>query len=189
MNAADRDTRRAYVSVLAHWLHAAAPPPPALLAPEMRARLARLDAIVPGEHGLGCYPFSARDTGIHVRLPAGRVAAMCAIDALAIARLSGERMEIAAACVTCHTPIRCRVESDGSLDHDQTGLARVVWLTAGAPATSCSEGVCRALHFLCPQCTAAAGSDVFTLPQAAAIGNAFFGFQRALLRSETVVTA
>lgn len=181
LRTADPGLRRAYAGVLNHWLRATVPPPD-LLDPTTRTALARLDAIVPGEDGLGCYPFSTRDTGIRVRLAAGTVAAMCAIDALAIARLGAMRVEIAAACVQCRAPIHLRVEHDGSLDHDQTDLARVAWLSGRSAAAACSDGLCRALRFLCPQCVAPHASECLTLPQAAAIGNAFFGFQRVLLR-------
>jgi hypothetical protein len=183
LTGADRATRRAYAGVLDQWRRGLVPPLDCL-APETRARLAALDAIVPSDHGLGCYPFSARDTGIRVQMPAGAVAAMCAVDALAIARLVDARTEIAATCAGCQADIRLRVEGDGSLDHDQTARARVVWLATDGAAASCSQGLCRALRFLCPQCAAPDGSDSFTLPQATAIGNAFFGFQRVLLRSE-----
>jgi len=144
--------------------------------------LARLDAIVPEKYGLGCYPFSARDTGILVTLPAGAVNAMCAIDALAVARVAGVAVQVHAACETCGTPVSCRVQENGGLDHDQADRARVFWQGACATEGSCSQGLCRNIRFLCAACAAPGAGDVYTLPQAAAIGNAFFGFQQALLR-------
>lgn len=178
---ADAGTRRSYAAILNQWRHGAVPQA-ADFPPADVAMLQRLDAVVRGHDGLGCYPFSARPNGIRVALPRTEVAAMCALDALAIARLAGERTGIVAGCHVCQAPLRIRVENDGSLDHDQAGLARVVWLAHGS-AASCSDGLCRALQFLCMTCPAPAGSDSYSLPQAAAIGNAFFGFQRILLQS------
>jgi hypothetical protein len=185
---ADADTRNAYTRVLRHWLRGAVPPPE-LLPPALLARLQSLDAVVPVPEGLGCYPFSARPTGIDVTLAGGTVAAMCAIDALAIARLAGETTPVRAGCCVCGTAIRCRLEHDGGLDHDQTGSAWVAWLPSPDTAGSCSTGLCRQLRFLCPACTAPPGSDVYTLPQAAAVANAFFRFQRELLGNVRVVNA
>ena len=48
------------------------------------AELEALDAVALSAEGVSAYPFSARDTGISVRLHGRRVGVMCAIDALAI---------------------------------------------------------------------------------------------------------
>ncbi len=189
--------RATYVQLLRYWLRAL-PPPSAAFDNKLLVQLAQLDAVVPEEHGLGCYPFSCVDTGIHVTLPTGTVNAMCAIDALAIARLARARTQIDAACTTCGTSIAFEVEENGGLDHDQVEMARVIWLHAGTTDTSCSQGLCRRIRFLCRACPQAEelllrlphfrhpwrspeAGEHFTLPQAAAIGNAFFRFQSALL--------
>jgi hypothetical protein len=175
--------RAAYARILAHWLAGKAPLSSLIDAPALET-LHGLDAIVPGPEGLGCYPFSARPTGIHVTLPGGTVAAMCAVDALAIARLAAARVTITACCATCAAPLHCQVENDGSLGHDQVDLAHVVWRETAHGQGSCSEQLCRNLLFVCSTCEAPAGSTRFTLPQATAIGNAFFAFQRTLLTQQ-----
>jgi len=182
LSAADAVSRQAYVEVLRHWLRGT-PPPMDLISPTTRTTLTRLDAIVPVGAGIGCYPFSARDTGIRVRMADHVVFAMCALDALAIARLAGMSTQIDSNCEQCATPVRLRVEDDGSLDHDQADRVNVAWLSGYARTSTCSEGLCRSLRFLCPTCQPPAGSDSFTLPQAATLANAFFGFQRKLLQS------
>lgn len=183
-----RDTGRAaqaaYGQALQQWLRAM-PPQPQAFAADTLAELLKLDALVEEQHGLGCYPFSARDTGITVRLAGGTVNAMCAIDALAVARLAGAASRIDARCETCGTPLHCRVEANGGLDHDQTGVARVVWFRACGTHNSCSQSLCRNIRFLCPRCEPASPGDVYTLPQATAIGNAFFAFQAAFVRGST----
>ena len=172
--------RAAYAQLLHHWLRGQTPPSAAIDA-ELLAELARLDAVVPEVRGLGCYPFSSVDTGIRVTLPGGTVHAMCAIDALAIARLARASIHIESNCVACGSAIACRVEENGGLDHDQVEMARVVWQHAVITHGSCSQGLCRNIRFLCRACPEAETGENFTLPQAAAIGNAFFRFQSALL--------
>ena len=180
LHAAGEMLRQEYGRVLAHWLNATIPPH-SLLDRDALAGLQQLDAVVPDTAGLGCYPFSARVTGIVAELPAGRVPAMCAIDALAIARLARTRTTIAAHCVACGAALGCRVEDNGALDHDQAERARVVWQASGHEAGSCSASLCRTIGFLCNDCAPPANSLLYTLPQAAAIGNAFFAFQQVLL--------
>jgi len=180
IRAAPEPVRAAYARVLAHWLRATPPSAPAFDTDAL-AVLVKLDAVVPEVQGLGCYPFSSIDTGIRVILPGGPVNAMCAIDALAIARLARVRARIDAACLSCGSAITCRVEENGGLDHDQVELARVAWQQADATHASCSRGLCRQIRFLCRACLEPQASECYSLPQAAAIGNAFFHFQSALL--------
>lgn len=174
------DVHAAYVTLLQHWLRAT-PPPESAIDRRALGELLRLDAVVPEERGLGCYPFSARDTGISVTLPAGAVNAMCAIDALAVARVAGVAVPIHAACEGCGAAVTCRVEANGGLNHDQAERARVFWQSACATHGSCNQGLCRNIRFLCAACPPPGTGEVYTLPQATAIGNAFFGFQHALL--------
>ena len=155
----------------------------------MLAALVALDAVVAEEQELGCYPFSTTDTGIRVALSGGMVNAMCAIDALAIARLVRVRTRIEATCTTCAASIVFHVEENGSLDHDQADRAHVVWRHMATAHTSCSEGLCRHIRFLCPACPAPETGEHFTLPQAAVMGNAFFRFQSALLASHAGLAA
>ena len=183
IHAAPPPVRAAYAQVLAQWLRAI-PPSAAAFDTGALAALVKLDAVVMEEHGLGCYPFSSVDTGIRVTLPTGTINAMCAIDALAIARLARARTRIDATCITCAATIAFQVEENGGLDHDQAKMARVIWQHAGTTHTSCSQGLCRSIRFLCRTCPQPETGECFTLPQAAAIGNAFFRFQSALLASD-----
>jgi len=180
LHAAPERVRAAYAQLLAHW-RCATPPAVSAFDAEMLVALVKLDAVVREEQGLGCYPFSTSDTGIRVSLPGGPVHAMCAIDALAIARLARAAARIDAACTLCGTTIILHVEENGGLDHDQADLARVVWQHTVSTHASCSQGPCRNIRFLCRACPQPESGEHFTLPQAAAIGNAFFRFQTALL--------
>lgn len=172
--------RAAYAQLLGNWLRAV-PPPSTAIDAALLAQLVQLDAVVPEAHGLGCYPFSSVDTGIRVTLPGGTVNAMCAIDALAIARLARARTQIDSSCTACGTSVGFAIEENGGLDHDQAEAARVVWQRTSAAQASCSQGLCRQIRLLCRACPPPPTGECFTLPQAAAIGNAFFRFQSALL--------
>lgn len=180
IDAADGTVRRDYARVLTHWLRGSAPPS-GLISTESCTTLIALDAVVADGQGLGCYPFSARATGIGVELPGGQVHAMCAVDALAIARLAEAAISIDASCAVCTTPLHLQVEANGGLDHDQIERARVIWKATCATTGSCSNSLCRNLLFLCPTCEPPPGSSCYTLPQAAIIGNSFFAFQRHLI--------
>lgn len=178
--AAGAVTRKVYAQVLAHWLKTPAPMASAFDADAI-AQLVGLDAVVVEDLGLGCYPFSTNTNRPQVTMDERVVHAMCAIDALAIARLARTRTSIAAECMSCAVPITLEVQENGGLDHDQVELARVVWQQAEMLNNSCSQGLCRNIRFLCPSCPEPMASDCFTLPQAAAIANAFFRFQPPLL--------
>jgi len=177
---ATAETRRSYGQVLTHWLRGEAPPVTYLPPAELRL-LSELDAVVLDSSGIGCYPFSARDSGIQVQFGPHSVYAMCAIDALAIARIARCASRVEALCITCFSPIVCEVEADGSLSHDKTETARIAWRHAVHNTGSCSDGLCRELVFLCNRCQAPINANCLTLCQATAVANAFFSFQRRLI--------
>lgn len=177
--AASDTTRKVYAEVLAHWLQG--PPSVPAFDTEAIAELIRVDALVLEANGLGCYPFSTTAHGPRVTMGKRIVHAMCAIDALAIARLARTHTSIEAECMSCGATIALAVEENGGLDHDQVELARVAWQLTEVLNGPCSQGVCRNIRFLCPTCPQPEASECFTLPQAAAIANAFFRFQSPLL--------
>lgn len=176
---ADEATRNVYAEVLAHWLQGT--PSVSAFDAKAIAELVRIDALVLEDDGFGCYPFTTRVHGPRVTLGERSVHAMCAIDALAIARLARTGTTITAQCMSCAIPITIEIENNGALDHDQVERARVAWQQTEALISTCSQGLCRAIRFLCPTCPQPAASEVFSLPQAAVIANAFFRFQIPLL--------
>jgi hypothetical protein len=171
--------QRGYARVLQRWLRAEVPTA-ALLDAETLAMLQDADALVAEPNGLACTPFSAVVTPLRVHLPAGAVHAMCAIDALSVARLAGAPSRLESSCVRCGAALHCRVEANGGLEHEEAGRMRVVWQDAGRGEAR-HAGRCRGIRFLCNDCTAPVDARCYSLPQAAAIGNAFFAFQLALL--------
>ena len=143
--------------------------------------LAQQDALVVSAEGIGCYPFSASDSAIRVAFRGASLHAMCAIDALAIARLVAAETRITSACRVCAAPLACVVAANGALAHHQEPAPRVIWQTEARAGHHCSQTLCRDIRFICAQCDAPPEASLYTLAQAAVIGNAFFGFQRTLL--------
>ena len=108
---------------------------------------------------------------------------MCAIDALAIPRMVRHASRIIARCTICRCHVACSLAANGSVEkeHQNPEAARVVWeSSAGEGAVRC-DSLCANINFVCRHCTTSPGALTFSLPQAAAVGNAFFAFQRRLL--------
>ena len=60
------------------------------------------------------YPFSASPTPFVVRFPDGRERyACCALDALGVAPMVGQRVEIRSHCHHCHRPLELSANTDG----------------------------------------------------------------------------
>lgn len=154
----------AYSGILGHWVREA-PPPGAGIAPRVELdALAATDAIVIGEQGIGCYPFSARQTGIRVHFSRQNVHAMCAIDAFAIPRMVRHAARITARCVVCRCHLVCAVATNGSVEreHQNPEAARVVWEPVCEPGAggrqACWLRLCAGIGFVCRHCTASTGA-------------------------------
>lgn len=173
--------REAYAEVLLHWLHKGTPPGMDVV-PELHLKaLAAMDAVVLDERGIGCYPFSAHDTGIRVHYSGKSVYAMCAMDALAIPRLSRAASWVAAQCVVCRCHLTCAVGENGSLENRNPEGIRVALQARAQPGGPCCNSLCAGIRFVCKDCPIPSGATDLPLPVAAALGNAFFSFQRRLL--------
>lgn len=180
--------RHAYVSILATWIEGGIPA--ASLGDSASVQqLARLDAVEIGAEGIGCYPFSAADRTIQVAFDGVSVHAMCAIDALAIARLVAAETRVTSVCAVCGAPLACEVAANGALPHDQGQAPRVIWQTEARGGDHCSQTLCRYIRFICSGCKAPDSARLYTLAQATVIGNAFFSFQRALLAGARIAPA
>lgn len=171
----------AYAGILGHWVREAAPPDAGIAPRVVLDELAAIDAVVIDENGIGCYPFSARKTGIRVHYSDTSVYSMCAIDALAIPRLVRHPSCVTARCAVCQCHLACDLEANGALPHDFDRGIRVLWNPPMAPMGPCCDSLCVGIAFICRHCSVPEGPTGFSLPEAAAIGNAFFGFQHRLL--------
>jgi alkylmercury lyase-like protein len=102
------------------------------------------------EYGIGCYPFSARGTGISVHYSDKTVHAMCAVDALAIPRLTQHASRITARCALCGYPLECAIEANGSLMRgDEEGIrVIVIWRPSARDTSACCDSLCPGVKFL-----------------------------------------
>ncbi|MBI4192268.1 MAG: alkylmercury lyase [Betaproteobacteria bacterium] len=183
------EIQAAYVQVLRHWLEQAAPPGKDIVSAAVLDALAAMDAVVIDAQGIGCYPFSARDTGIHAHIEGKSAWAMCALDALAIARLTHKASRVTARCTVCRCHLTVPVAADGSVEQAACEGIRVVRLPRGLKGGPCCENLCSAIRFLCKYCSVPAGAESYTLPEAAALANSFFAFQARLSERYLAVPA
>jgi hypothetical protein len=128
------------------------------------------------------YPFSGRPTAHRVRFRSGNeVDAMCAIDALGIAPMFDESIEIASQDPIGGEPIRIRAEPDGATGW-QPPSAVVVAGVSGRDGTACA-GCCQVLNFFVSTENAERWlaehpdvvGEVISVAEAAAAGRAVFG--------------
>jgi Alkylmercury lyase len=128
------------------------------------------------------YPFSGRPTAHRVRFPGGHEAdAMCAIDALGIAPMFGEPIEIASRDPMSGDAIQARVAPDGAAEWSPES-AVVVAGVLDRQSDSCS-GCCPVLNFFATPANAErwlaehpqVRGNVISMHEAAAAGRAVFG--------------
>jgi len=128
------------------------------------------------------YPFSGCRTAHRARFPGGHEAdAMCAIDALGIAPMFGEPIEIDSYDPTSGDEIRARVAADGTAEW-WPRLAVVVAGTLQRQSDSC-HSCCPVLNFFVSPANAESWlsehpevrGNVISMQEAAAAGRAVFG--------------
>jgi hypothetical protein len=151
--------------------------------------LAREDLVHRGSDGqiAVAYPFSGRPTAHRVRFPGGQeVDSMCAIDALGIAPMFGEPIEIASRDPKSNDEIRARVAPDGAAEWWPQS-AVVVAGVLDRQSNSCC-GCCPVLNFFVSPVNAErwlaehpeVRGNVISMRDAAAAGRAVFGDVLAL---------
>lgn len=129
---------------------------------------------------IGAYPMTTEKTPHTVAIYGHPVNAMCAVDALAMSLMFGQETRIESRCHVTGTPIRIRQKGREILDANPSPEIRVGirWQSAccGAAHTLCTEMV-----FLKDAETARAwretdpaSIELFTLPEAIELGEAFF---------------
>jgi hypothetical protein len=65
---------------------------------------------------------------------------------------------------------------------DEEGIrVIVIWRPSARDTSACCDSLCPGVKFLCGHCEVPERMVSLTLPQAAVLGNAFFGFQERLL--------
>jgi hypothetical protein len=128
------------------------------------------------------YPFSGRATSHRIRIGDNDrdVFAMCAIDALGIAALAGQPVEVRSEEAAAGEPVRVHLEPEGGAEADPENLAVVVGRTGDGPSASTC---CPYLNFVADRDRAEAllaatpglQGTVLELPDAVALGRELFG--------------
>ncbi|MFN2471325.1 MAG: alkylmercury lyase family protein [Gaiellaceae bacterium] len=145
--------------------------------------LAREDLVHRGAHDeiTVAYPFSGRPTAHRVRFPGGHlVEAMCAIDALGVASMFGEPIEIESRDPVSRAEIRARVAPDGDAEW-WPGSAVVVTGAIRHQGDACC-GCCPVVNFFASSANAEhwlaehpeVRGNVISIRDAAAAGRAVF---------------
>jgi hypothetical protein len=148
------------------------------------ASLAREDLVHLGDDGeiSVAYPFSGRSKGHRVRFRSGHeVEAMCAIDALGIAPMFGETIEIASGDPLTREEVRVRLGPDG--EGAWQPASAVVVAGAFDPCGESFRGCCPALNFFASKANgerwlskhAEVEGLVVSMPDAIGAGRAVFG--------------
>jgi hypothetical protein len=148
------------------------------------ATLAREDLVHRGGDGeiAIAYPFSGRPTAHRVRFPDGHeVDAMCAIDALGIAPMFGEAIEIESRDPVSGDEIHARVAPDGSAEWSPDSAVVVAGALRSQGDACC--GCCPVLNFFASTASAErwlaehpeVRGNVISMQEAAAAGQVVFG--------------
>jgi Alkylmercury lyase len=148
------------------------------------ATLAREDLVHGGPDGeiTVAYPFSGRPTAHKVRFTGGhKVDAMCAIDALGIAPMFGEPIEIDSRDPVSGDEIRARVAADGTPEWSPQSAVVVAGVLDRQSDSCC--GCCPVLNFFISPGNAErwlfehreVRGRVISMQEAAAAGRAVFG--------------
>jgi hypothetical protein len=158
------------------------------------ATFAREDLVHHGSDGeiTVAYPFSVRETAHLVRFPGGHEAyAMCAIDALGIAPMFEQTIEIRSDDPLTGEAFQAEVASDGRATWEP-GTAVVVAGVLDRQGASCC-GCCPVLNFFVSEDSAErwlgqhphVGGQVITVEDAIASGRAVFGDVLLIPREQT----
>ena len=172
-----------YARILRTWMATGRAPSTHLFPSITVQRLLELDAVVASQTGLGCYPFSARDTGVRVAYENQSTSAMCAIDALAIPALVQDLSVIEARCAHCRQTLVLTVggQTGRLLSMNPEGIGVRYPKGDGSPRARCSNTLCEGITFLCGACVEPGASDVLAAEDALVVAREFFAFQRQML--------
>jgi len=165
---------------------------PALLEPALR-QLASLDLLVLDDAGeiSGAYPYTLEKTPHAVTLDDIELHAMCAVDALAIAPMTGRTGVIRSSCHQCGVPIVI-TQRDEELDPARVRDEIHVGIAWRDPGGCAARSLCREMVFFCGAPHAAAWQagqprhSVLQAAEAIALAKAFF---LPLIRPETGATS
>ncbi len=143
-------------------------------------QLVVLDAM--GGEVVGAYPVTTEKTIHQVHVKGKRIFAMCAVDALAVAPMFGVEAEISSVCSMTGDSVQIRQRGTQVLEASPSAERIRVGVRWQRPTTCAAHVLCRQMVFLRDPDVAREweggdpiSKELFTLPEAIAFGDAFFG--------------
>lgn len=168
--------------MLLRWVHSGVAPCIEGFDLEALDELVALDALQMVEGCISCPPFCATPTHTQVHFPHASVFALSALDALALPRLLDTAANLETRCAVSGEPISFMLTETGEV-HANMRLISVAFQKVAEHiaryALDLAPGICFVLteH-------AAALRQTLMLAEATTVSNAFYAFQRELLRPQ-----
>lgn len=178
-------TREAYLAILSRWLHTATPPVTEGFDREALDELAALDAIFIVDRQIGCPPFNVAQTDIQVHFPHETLHALSALDALAMPRLLQTAGTIETRCAMSGEAIHLTLTQDGELYPEHLDVAIVAFQKVANEIARYTFDLAPGIRFVLPQYRSEL-RQTLSLAEASAVANAFYAFQRKLLKDGVV---
>jgi len=176
-------TRETYLAALLRWMQTGAAPSIDGFDREALDELIALDAIFVVDGRIGCPPFSVAPTDIQVHFPHETLHALSALDALALPRAVGAPATIETRCAMSGEPINLTLTAEGALRAAELGIAVVAFQKVAEQVTRYAFDLAPGIRFVLPR-HAAVLRQTLTLGEASAVANAFYAFQRKLLKGD-----
>ena len=180
-NEACDDTRETYLAVLLRWTQTGAAPLTAGFDREALDELAALDAIFIVDGQIGCPPFNVAATDIQVHFPHETLHVLSALDALALPRLLDAPATIETRCAMSGESISLTLTPKGELRPEELGAAVVAFQKVANEVARYTFDLAPGIRFVLPQHSDGL-RQTLTLGEASAVANAFYSFQRRLLK-------
>jgi hypothetical protein len=179
------DTRETYLAVLLRWLQTGVAPSTDGFDRESLDELTALDALFIVDGRIGCPPFGAAPTDIQVHFPHETLQALSALDALALPRMLNAPATIETHCAMSGKPISFTVTEHGELRAADLDAAVVTFQKVAENVTRYAFDLAPGIRFILPQHSEGL-RQTLSLGEAVAVANAFYSFQRKLLRGESL---
>lgn len=175
------DTRETYLAVLSRWIQTGAAPSTDGYDRDALDELTALDAIFVVDGRIGCPPFCPAPADIQVHFPHETLHALSALDALALPRLLHASGTIETRCAMSGEPISITMTERGELRAEDLAVAVVAFQKVADNVTRYAFDLAPGIRFVLPE-HGQLMRQTLGLGEASAVANAFFSFQRRLLK-------
>lgn len=176
-------TRETYLAVLLRWTQTGVAPSVDGFDLESLDELTALDAIQIVNGLISCPPFSATPTNIVVHCPHETMYAVSALDALALPRLLNTAATIETRCALNGEPINVSVTEKGEIPLVQLDGVLIAFQKISNNISRYSFDLAPGISFVLSK-YASALQQSLSLAESAAVANAFYDFQRNLIKAD-----